>query len=626
MVATVALWLPLTALPILDGMWFVSSTMDVARDVGLLLWLGLLPASMLVVATLLVHRFVAWRWAQQADWMAWSLLLIPLLLLVVRQSGRVGLEWLRSFAPESIQLAPSTKLALLALTVVVAVLLMWRTGWRHALNALIRFLAALRGLAVALLVMGAIAIALNPPDWQPMQSGTSPAAAPQAHARPNILLLTIDTLAAEDADACNPASSNMPRLAAFAQGAFCFKRFQTAGNFTTASVSTMESGLLPWIHLANQPDATMHVGTRTHTLAHQLRQAGWRTHSITDNLLGSPRHRGSHRGYDTAWLSRTGLLVNAPRYAATRFPGTSLPRLVAASLAFLAPIDARRVQHDSPYRSDDVYDDLARLLAQEGESNRPSFVMTLSLPPHAPYLPPANTKYKLLPKGELDTLVDLMPDNIAYPASAQPLVDKHRLRYRESVMAADESLGQVLDRLERDGHLKNTIVVITTDHGESFGHLFLGHAGPHLHQALVHGPLVIRLPGQSKGRVIEQWVSQADLAPTLLDLVNEIPLPRPEGRSLRPLLEGRDTPSVPVFSMAMEHQHRNAPFRRGQVAVIDGPWKLILRLEDKSAKLFNLDADPGELQDVATEHSAVRARLQALIEERLASAAAWHQR
>ncbi|MFY8018522.1 MAG: sulfatase-like hydrolase/transferase, partial [Inhella sp.] len=85
----------------------------------------------------------------------------------------------------------------------------------------------------------------------------------------------------------------------------------------------------------------------------------------------------------------------------------------------------------------------------------------------------------------------------------------------------------------------NTIVVISTDHGESFELGFLGHAGPELHDALIRGPLVIRLPGQQTGARHAHPVSQADLAPTLLDLTAAPALRESEGRSLRPLLDGK---------------------------------------------------------------------------------------
>ena len=284
---------------------------------------------------------------------------------------------------------------------------------------------------------------------------------------PDIIVIMLDTLAMADADACNPNSATMPRLAAFAGGASCFTRFYASSNFTTPTTSTFESGLLPWSHFATQPDAKMAPHTRGHNLADVLKSQGWRTHSITDNLLGSPRHRGTFAAYSSSGFAHTTLYGNWFREAMTVFPDTALPRLAATAVSFLGSFDMALHGHDSPYVSERTYEAMLALMQREPR-DRPMFLWALTLPPHSPYLPPPQTKYRLLPPGDLETWRQMMPDNIEYGPRAQPLVDKHRLRYRESMMAADASLGAFLDQLENSGRLRNAIVVITSDHGESF--------------------------------------------------------------------------------------------------------------------------------------------------------------
>ena len=120
-------------------------------------------------------------------------------------------------------------------------------------------------------------------------------------------------------------------------------------------------------------------------------------------------------------------------------------------------------------------------------------------------------------------------------------------------------------------------------------------------------------------------VSQADLAPTILDLVGAPPLPRAEGRSLRDALEGRPMATVPVFAMTMERQSRFKPLDRGRFVVIDGPLKLNLNLDPKAAQpatLFNLVADPGEQTDLAAAEPNAVARMGAQLRARVAAAEA----
>ncbi len=625
--ALVLLYVPLTVLPILDGLLFAAPWIDVARDIGLLAWLAVVPATALALVAWLVSRLLIRFGEDRASSWAWALLLLPSMLLVIRQAGRMGWQWARTVFDVQWQFAPATKLFILAFAAACLVAL-WRRFGPRLLPAGVQALHGASGATAVVLVLALCAIAWNPPHYVAMPLAPSGGDQVEGTKRPpHVIVVTIDSVAAADAQACDPASVTMPRLARFAQGAHCFERFYTASNFTTSGVSTQETGLLPWTHHANQPDSTMLAAVRGHTVAAQLRANGYRTHSVTDNFLASPRHRGSYADYDSSWFTETALSGDRYRRWASRLPNTTLPRLLAISLAPLSWVDSRLHQGPtSPYESEKVYADVARLLNQEQPNGRPQFIWAQTLPPHSPYLPPASTRYRLLPPGELERWSDLLPDNIRYTREQQPLVDKHRLRYRESLMAADAALGEFLDQLERDGWLEHSIVVIGTDHGESFEQGFIGHAGPDLHEALVHGPLVIRLPGQQQGQKHRQPVSQADLAPTLLDLVGAPPLPQAEGRSLKPLLEGEALPPGPVFTMTMEHQSRFRPIQQGRFAVIDGHEKLVLQLPEAQVKLFDLASAGGEALDLAAERPERVKQMRGVLEVQLQAAERRRQR
>ena len=344
-----------------------------------------------------------------------------------------------------------------------------------------------------------------------------------------------------------------------------------------------------------------------------MRAAGYRTHFITDNFLASPLHHGTWRAYDDQRFAPS-LWRNRVREALTIFPDTTLPLVVDSIASFMGAFDAYLHAARNPYDTMRAYAAVPGMLAA---SPGPAFVWAHTMPPHAPYLPPASTRHRLLPAGELERWHEFMDENMPYGAKAQPLVDKHRLRYRESILGADESLGRLLDELQRQGRLEQALVVVTADHGESFERNFIGHAGPLLHDAVIRIPLVVKLPGQTLGRVIEQPVSQADLAPSLLDMVGAAALPRAEGRSLRPLLEGSALAPAPVFSMSMERQSRFRPIRVGHYAVIDGAHKLIWHLGEDRVELYDLAADARESDDLAQRRPEVVDRLKGLLRERV---------
>lgn len=624
LVAVSLLWLPLAVIPILDGMLFVASGLEVLRDLVLLWWLGLLPAAGLAVMGWAAARLcrAAGATVERAALVGWCVLLLPLTWACAWLGARMAWQWLRSIAGSEMLITQEIR----ALAVVLlAGLLAWglrRWKLRLVVGRVAGALILAWPVAAAVLTLGIVPVILQPPA---VLLGEPPATtSTRARAVPDIIMISLDALAAADADACNPASTTMPRLAGFAQGASCFGRFYAASNFTTPTASTMETGLLPWTHFATQPDAKMSPDTRGHTLAAVLRAQGWRTHSITDNLLASPRHRGTFAAYTTSGFSHTTLYGNFFREAMTVFPDTALPRLAATAMSFLGSFDMAVHGSESPYVAERTYAEALSLLAREGQA-APLFLWAHTLPPHSPYLPPASTRYRLLPKGELETWRQLMPDNVTYGPDMQGRVDNHRLRYRESIMAADAALGAFLDELQRQGRLDAALIVITSDHGESFEKGFLGHAGPLTHDALIRIPLVIKLPGQKIGQTLQMPVSQADLAPTLLDVVGAPPLPRPEGRSLRAALKGRPLQAAPIFAMTMERQSRFRPLRQGHYVMIDGDDKLTLTLDPRAVTpppptLTDITADPAEAHDLAATRPQRTRELEALLRERIAAA------
>jgi arylsulfatase A-like enzyme len=411
----------------------------------------------------------------------------------------------------------------------------------------------------------------------------------------------------------------MPELRRFAVGAWCFSRHYAASNFTTPTTSTLESGALPWTHLAAQPDAKMLAGTARGGLAAVLRGRGYRTVSLSDNLLASPRSRGTHADWDRADLVRTNLFGNTVREAMSVFPDTALPQIAASAWAFTGALDVWWHGERNPFVSARAYERASEVLAAQ-RADEPLFLWVHTLPPHAPYLPPPETKGRLLHRGELERWKDQVSDNLPYAAEQQPHIDKHRLRYRESMLAADMALGRFLDGLTQSGRLDRSIVVVTSDHGESFERGFIGHAGPHLHEALVRVPFVLRLPGQAQGRIVETPMSQADVASTLADLVGAPPPVSAEGRSWRPMLDGEPWDDTPLFAMSLEHQNRFKPITGGRFAVVDGRFKLWTTLGHEPSRLYDVLSDPAESRDLALQQPQRITRLEALVRERLARA------
>jgi arylsulfatase A-like enzyme len=584
-------WLPLIVLPVVDGMMFIATWREVTRDLGLFWLLSVVPVLAIVLVGWLARRALLLVQVRQerADLAAWLLTLGPLVWLTLWQAGRSTLAWVRAISASGLHVSPTVRMALILSLALMLALVIWRVGPRQIVARAVASILELSWLLWAVTLVAAVAVLQMPPRvlWPGHQVLPTPLERQAQKARgdaPDIFLISLDALAAADARACEPGSPHMPQLAAFASSAACFTQFHTASNFTTASTATMETGLLPWTHFATQPDAKMVDWTRQHTVGRKLRERGYRAHFLSDNFLASPLHRGTFESWDTIEFMHSGLLANRLRNLLSIFPETDLPRLAATAITFFDGFEKLRHTHHTPYSPEDLYAAaLARL--DEKAPPQPVFMWLHTLLPHAPYLPPASTKYQLLPPGRLDTWQQLLPDNIEYEPALQPVVNEHRLRYQESIRAADAALGNFLDQLRRRGRLGNAVVLITSDHGESFEGGFIGHAGPRLDESLVRVPLVIKLSGNGVGRVIRQPTSQADLAPTLLELADAPELTRAEGKSLVQALQGTPLASRPIYSMTMEKQDRFTPISSGRFVAIGQDTRVELRKANPPAAM-----------------------------------------
>ncbi|MEE2685867.1 MAG: sulfatase [Planctomycetota bacterium] len=172
-----------------------------------------------------------------------------------------------------------------------------------------------------------------------------------------------------------------------------------------------------------------------------------------------------------------------------------------------------------------------------------------------------------------------------------------RAIYDEKIQRMDKQFGQFLAALDRLGLTGKTLLLLTSDHGtEFYEHRRFDH-GFTLYNELIHVPLVIKLPGQTSGKVITDRISSIDVMPTILDLLN-VKVPAEVQKQLRGTSLAATMTGEParrnIFS---ETDYRDYTFKRS-IITPDG-WKLIYTLEEKSRELYHLQNDPGELMNLA---------------------------
>ena len=257
------------------------------------------------------------------------------------------------------------------------------------------------------------------------------------------------------------------------------------------------------------------------------------------------------------------------------------------------------------------------------DRTEPFFAYLSFTSPHDPRTPPAEyaTMYppehiplpdNFLPEHPFDNGEMRIRDEVLAPFPRTPeIVQQHIADYYGMISHQDFEMGRVIQTLTDQGHLDNTIVIYTADHGLAVGqHGLFGKQNVYNHSIRV--PSIFAGPGVPEGHTIDALTYLYDLFPTVCDLTNVDCPDTVEGISLVPLMEGCvDTVRDSVFA-AYKDIHRT---------VSNGKWKLIRHYVSKEngkgtdyIQLFDLEADPWEINNLA-EHPEHAERIQSLADE-----------
>ena len=456
--------------------------------------------------------------------------------------------------------------------------------------------------------------------------------APTASA-PNILLLTIDALSAQYMSLYGAARATTPQLARFAQAAMVFDHAYANANFTTSGVTSILTGTMPWTHRALQLPGWPLEETRRNSLPALLRRSGYQMGYVSTNANAGANKNGLGGYFDFASTDRVQGGPALRALACSDGLSAILRYSCAAAQLRLFP-GTKRLENWLSFDSrNQGYDPRLAIVPALGwlqrvDKTRPVFLWVHLYPPHDPY--PAPEPWL----GKFDSS-DLIRNSAqfqvlwAFALQHVPAAQAHALeaRYDESILYVDHYAGELLEQaLQALG--ENTAVVITADHGESFGHGYGAHAGPALYDELIHVPLLIKLPLQHQGAHSAVTVQQVDIAPTLAALVGIAKPSSWEGRSLLGAWRGPnpDPEEIPVYSMNFEENRFASQLTTGSVAVIDGGWKLVhflgnLRyalMPELHDELYDLRTDPSELENLAAANPVETHQLRNLIDAQLA--------
>jgi arylsulfatase A-like enzyme len=334
---------------------------------------------------------------------------------------------------------------------------------------------------------------------------------------PNILILLLDTARAQNFSGYGYQRPTSPHFDALAGESVVYENAIAPGCWSLPSQMSLLTGMFPSKHGAHE----LHL-SYAHlypTLPEVLHQAGYTTLGISPNSWMSDEFGVAH-GFDT--------YLKLWQYWPT------MPVSPAASTPFLIRQAQKINRLYSRYvfprrnRARHVSHHIRRCVATASE---PFFLYTIYWDMHLPYYPDGPQATRWLPSGiDVQRARQINRSHLAYLTGQVPMTEEDfvilRALYDGALATIDAEIGALVGWLRQRNLLDNTLLIVTSDHGENIGeHDLMSHAYS-LHDTLIHVPLLIRYPAYfPRGQRVTQQVQLTDLFPTILDLLQ---LERPD--------------------------------------------------------------------------------------------------
>jgi arylsulfatase A-like enzyme len=437
--------------------------------------------------------------------------------------------------------------------------------------------------------------------------------------KPNIILVTMDALTARDMSLYGYERKTTPFLEEFARESHLFTRFHSNSNFTTPSVVSMLTSRHLWSHQTYHLTDNIREDIRSETFVRVLRENGYTTMAFVANRVANPFQLGIARDFDIVIPTYK---LQTPHSISTYigiFTSRVLDHRYEISWWWLNfYIDRIFSMEDTTISEFPIRLTFDSFFDHLSEVREPFFAWIHLMPPHFPYLPPKPYKNTFAGKTEMSSIKTQMGYLGPYPPSKQKEINSLRKRYDEFVLYCDAEFRYFVNQLKEMGLYDNSLLIFSSDHGEMFEKGYFEHRGPFLYEPLVHIPMIIHEPGQTRGTQIDTLGEQIDIAPTLIDYLG-LPIPEwMDGESLLTALKGGTSSAGPKFSMWFEmNRSMNHPITTGTVAVFEGDYKLIHYIKDGRSELYNLRLDPKEEKDLIEMETHVAERLESIILERI---------
>jgi len=394
--------------------------------------------------------------------------------------------------------------------------------------------------------------------------------------KPSILLIVIDTLRADHLGTYGYNKPTSPLIDEFAGRSVVYENAISPAPFTLPAMSSLFTGYYP-----DRTGVVSHsnrdiLDSPMPTMAEIMKKAGYRTAAIVSNMMLKKASRKFDRGFDYFLAKKS-------------FKNASAPQITDHAINLV------KEMNDDPF-----------------------FIWAHYIDTHMPYRPPiefAQLFGNETGKSKICTEFnkEVRPQEIFFSKDLPvKQIESTRKLYDASIRSIDHEIGRLLKHLKEKNLLKNMIVIITADHGESLGDHGLYFAHDHtLYSELVHVPLIIRFPGKPPHRKSE-IVSLIDILPSLCQWLKIDCDQNMNGQPLD-LNLNKDKKERAVFAA-------NAPWRKRFsrspylfLKGLKGRWTMIQQGKKKLIKIphptspvyefYDLSVDPTEKKNLQSSRS-----------------------
>jgi arylsulfatase A-like enzyme len=450
-------------------------------------------------------------------------------------------------------------------------------------------------------------------------------AAHLSHKR-NLIVFLTDQQRADTMACYGNAKVHAPNLNKLASESIVFNRAYVTQPVCSPSRSSLMTGL--WPHTTGCTSNGSTLDPRFRVLPELLQDRDYRTAYMGKWHLGleGAQQRGFEKWISTQHASDYSQFLISKGLIPDREEGG----FSALTVSYL-PLELSQPKFLEKHACDFI----------EKQRHNPFILVVAFVEPHSPYNGPLNNEHSLKEVAVDPTASIPLKDDVPLRyrlkrewQQEQALVDSTGKRgrfyfgateddyqrinqnYLGLVTLVDQSIGGILDFLERAGLSDETVVVHTSDHGDTLGaHQLFGKET--MYEEAVRVPYMIRIPGERSGQRIPQAVSHIDFLPTLFDLLGQPKPAQCAGKSLLPLMRGEAMPADSVFMEWSPNKYATsvgrkikegttlAPLRMINQAVEESTrtvimpdgWKLSLRDKDLN-ELYNLKDDPRETHNL----------------------------